>query len=507
MAPERNEMTAEREEPLLLRLRGVTKSFPGVRALNQVDLELRRGETLALLGENGAGKSTLIRILAGAHQPDEGTVEIEGRPVDIPNPAAAWRMGISIIHQEFNLLPYLSVAENIFLGHEIARNGVLSLSAEKRRAKEVLRRLGSEIDPSTPCSRLTVAQQQLVEIAKALSLDSKILVMDEPSATLTQAETDRLLEIIRELTKEGIGVIYISHRLEEIFGVADRALILRDGERIDVVETATTSREALIEKMVGRRLDQEFPTRDAGPMGETRLHVQGLTRAPAVNNVSFELRRGEILGLAGLVGSGRTEVARLIFGADQASSGTIELNGRSYAPRNPREAIRKGIGLLTEDRKSQGLILNQQIRHNFGLPNLRKFSRAGIVESKRELNALRTYIDRLPIKIASPNHNASTLSGGNQQKVVLAKWLETDAEVLIFDEPTRGIDVGAKYEIYVLMRELAKRGKSILMISSELPEALAMSDRLLVMRNGRITGEIANPAEATQEEALEYAIQ
>jgi len=490
----------------LLSMRGIDKSFPGVQALRQVDLDLQRGEVLALLGENGAGKSTLIKVLGGAHRPDAGSIVIEGDRAHIASPADAQRAGIAVIYQEFNLVPTLSARENIFLGQERAKVSFVRRREERRDADALFRRLGVLVDPETLCRDLTVAQQQIVEIAKALWLDARIVVMDEPSATLTPKEIDRLVDVIRELQASGIGVIYISHRLDEIFNIADRVTILRDGGHVMTSPIGGLTRDQLIEAMVGRKLENEFPARNV-PRGEQRLVVRGLTRRGVVRDVSLTVQRGEVLGLTGLVGAGRTETARLIFGADHRDAGLIELDGKTLRIRNPRDAIRAGICLLTEDRKSQGLLLRQSARHNFGLPNLDSFSSAGFLKQAAERAMFADYIDKLDIKIPHQDQPAGLLSGGNQQKVVLAKWLARNCKVVIFDEPTRGIDVGAKYEFYVLMNAMAAQGMAIIMISSELPEVLGMSDRILVMHAGRITGQITDVEHATQEQIMQLAVQ
>ncbi len=492
------------DAPLLV-MRGIEKSFPGVRALKGVDLELHAGEVVALLGENGAGKSTLIKVLAGAQLPDAGSIHISGRRVAITNPIEAARAGIAVIYQEFNLVPSLSAADNIFLGRERSAAGFVPRREERRRAAELFRRVGVPVDPGTPCRDLTVAQQQVVEIAKALSLDARILVMDEPSATLTPQEVARLFAVIRDLKSQGIGVVYISHRLDEVFAIADRVLVLRDGRCVGSCPIGQVGRDDLIEMMVGRRLDEEFPKRRA-PVGPPRLVVKDLRGGPRVRGVSFEVRRGEVLGLTGLVGAGRTETARLISGADRPDAVTIALDGRVLAIRQPRDAIRAGICLLTEDRKAQGLVLGHSVRDNFALPSLPRLARFGFVRHGPERRALDRYIKSLDIRVRHQDQPAKYLSGGNQQKVVLAKWLERNCEAIIFDEPTRGVDVGAKYEIYLLMNALAAAGKAILMISSELPEVLGMSDRILVMHEGRVTGEVADVAHATQEQIMRLAV-
>ena len=494
----------EQDAPLL-QMRGVDKVFPGVHALREVDLTLAAGEVLALLGENGAGKSTLIKVLGGAHEPTSGSVHLNGEGVDIHSPHASQEAGIGIIYQEFNLVPHLSARENIFLGREKIRGGLIDARAERRLALRLFERLGTTIDPEERCEKLTVAQQQVVEIAKALSMDARILVMDEPSATLTPQEVGRLLQIVGDLREEGLGIIYISHRLDEVYTIADRIMVLRDGEHVGTHGVEELGRDALIELMVGRKIENEFP-KHTPTLGDDRLVVNGLSRGSAVQDVSFSVRAGEVLALTGLVGAGRTELVRLIFGADRREAGTVALDGRELDLRSPRDAIRAGIGLLTEDRKGQGLILGQSVRENFGLPNLQEFARGGFVDRRREGRSLGRFVDTLRIKIPGQEERVENLSGGNQQKVVLAKWLQRNCEVIIFDEPTRGIDVGAKYEIYLLINELAKEGKAIIMISSELPEVLGIADRILVMHEGRLTGEISDVRSATQEDIMKLAV-
>lgn len=495
---------ASNHKPLLQMIE-INKSFPGIRALSDVDLSLAHGEVLALLGENGAGKSTLIKILGGAHQPDSGSIQIEGKVVEIDSPSAAIHAGIGIIYQELNLVPALTAWENIFLGREKTNAGFIRRGEERQQAIKLFERIGVDIPIDVPCRQLSIAQQQIVEIAKTVSQEVRLIVMDEPSAALTSQEVSRLFTIVRDLKSLGIGVIYISHRLEEIFEIADRVMFLRDGKQVGQAPIEGLTRQRMIEMMVGRPMEDEFPKRDH-TLGAPRLKVQGLNRGRAVQDVSFEVCRGEVLGLTGLVGAGRTETVRLIFGADIADAGTIHLDGRRLQIRTPRDAIREGICLLTEDRKHQGLVLGLGVRENFGLPNLRALSSSGFVRHQDERNAFSKYVDSLNIRISHQEQIAGNLSGGNQQKVVLAKWLERDAEVIIFDEPTRGIDVGAKYEIYLLINELANQGKAIIIISSELPEVLGISDRILVMHEGRVTGQIEDVATATQEQIMHLAI-
>ena len=489
----------------LLQMRGIVKSFPGVKALRGVHLELHAGEVLALIGENGAGKSTLMRILGGAQCADEGVILINGSETLFRSPQDSRSAGIAVIYQEFNLVPGLTAVENIFLGHETTRGGLVDKRSERERAAFIFGRLGAEVDLDTPCRRLTTAQQQLVEIAKALAFDSRIIVMDEPSAALTAHEVGRLFEIIRDLKKQGISIIYISHRINEIFEITDRVTVLRDGVNVGARPTAEITRAGMIQLMVGRELTDEFPRRSTVP-GPVRLEVCGLHRGRAVSGVSFTVKRGEILAFTGLVGAGRTETMRLLFGADRREAGEIRLDGEKLSIGSPADAIGAGIGFLPEDRKTQGLVLAHTVRENFGLPNLDRLSNNGFVRMRAERQELARYVKHLRVKISGEEQRAGSLSGGNQQKVVLAKWLARNCEILIFDEPTRGVDVGAKFEIYVLMNELVAAGKSIIMISSELPEVLGMADRILVMHAGRITGEIKDVPAATQEQVMRLAI-
>ncbi|MDA7640908.1 sugar ABC transporter ATP-binding protein [Opitutaceae bacterium] len=489
----------------VLEMKEIVKTFPGVKALKGVSLKLQKGEALGLVGENGAGKSTLIKTLGGVHLPESGEIRVGGQCVSLTTPSVSQSRGIAIIYQEFNLAPNLTASENLFLGKEVTRHGFINHSREEDLTRELFHRLGMDIDPRAKCRDLTVAEQQTVEIARALAADAQIIVMDEPTAALSKQEVDKLLAIIEDLKREGISIIYISHRLEEVFAIADRITVLRDGESVGESATADVSKNQLIEWMVGRPMEEEFPKRkvDRGPVC---LKVEGLSRGGAVQDVSFELHEGEVLGLAGLVGSGRTETARLLFGADPADSGSILLKGAKIDLGNPRDSIERGICLLSEDRKEQGLILIHSSVENFGLPNLKEFQKNVFIDQGAEVDAFKGYVNSLKIRLSNPSRKVGELSGGNQQKVVLAKWLQRNADIFIFDEPTRGIDVGAKYEIYLLINQLVKGGKSVLLISSELPEVIGMSDRIIVMKEGRIQGEVNDAQRASQEEVLELAL-
>ena len=491
--------------PLLLEMRRIDKSFPGVHALDNVSMKLHGGEVIGLVGENGAGKSTLIKVLGGAHLPDSGRIFIEGRSVSILSPTAAQQTGVSIIYQEFNLIPDLTVRENIFLGREKTRMSFIRASEERRATLALFEKIGINIDPDARCSELNLAQQQTVEIARALSVDAKIIVMDEPTATLTTQEVSRLFAMIRELKSRGLGIIYISHRLEEVFEVADRVMVLRDGVHVGTEDIDDVDRERLIEMMVGRPVDSEFPKHSVRP-GRERLRVENLCHGRTVRNVSFSARAGEILGFASLVGAGRTEIMRLVFGAERPDSGRIFIDSDKVEMRSPGDAIRRGICLLTEDRKRQGLVLIHSCRENYGLPNLDRLAGRFFVNRRKEQREFCDFAGSLRIKTPGPEQLITNLSGGNQQKVVIAKWLARSADIMIFDEPTRGIDVGAKYEIYLLMNRLAEEGKAVIMISSELPEILGLSDRIIVMHEGQVKGEIVDVSNATQEDILSMAI-
>ena len=491
----------------LLTVEGVSKGFPGVQALKDVRLDLDAGEVHAVVGENGAGKSTLMKVVAGIYQPDAGTIRLDGEPVQIHGPLAAQALGISIIHQELQLMPDLTIAENIYIGRE-SRRALGLLVDDKdlnRRATELFDRLGISLNPRTKVGDLLVAQQQVVEIAKALSFNARVLIMDEPTAALTASETDALFAMIRDLKERGTGILYISHRMEELKKISDRITVLRDGEYVGTVDTADTELRHVISMMVGRQIQGEVrPDVEPGER-ETVLEVRGLSTKTLLEDVSFELRRGEILGFAGLMGAGRTEVARAICGADPIASGEIIVHGAPATIHNPADAARLGIGYLSEDRKRYGLMLDQDVNLNILISSLSDYTNVvGMVRDELGRETSRRYVGSMKIKTPSIRQRTKNLSGGNQQKIVISKWLAKDCDILIFDEPTRGIDVGAKEEIYALLESLAREGKAIMMISSELPEILRMSHRVVVMSEGRVTGILDN-AEADQETIMEYA--
>ena len=491
---------------LLVEAKDISKSFPGVRALSGARFELLPGEVHALMGENGAGKSTLMKILAGIYARDSGEIRYDGALVDFAGPREAQQAGIGIIHQELQLMNHLTVAQNIFIGREPKRAFGLLLDDDRlnRDASALLAHLNLSIDPRTVVGGLTVAKQQMVEIAKALSFNSRVLIMDEPTAALNNAEIAELFKMIRELKSRGVGIIYISHKMDELKQIGDRVTVLRDGEYVGTVDAATTGMATIIGMMVGRTISDERLAGSGRP-GEVALDVRRLECGPLVRDVSFSVRRGEILGFAGLMGAGRTEVARAVFGADRLQSGEIFVHGKRCAVRTPEHAVAAGIGYLSEDRKRFGLALGMDVEANVVMSNLSRYlSFAGFLKSKPMRRAAEKFIRLLNIRTPSAAQEVRLLSGGNQQKVVVAKWLDRDCDILFFDEPTRGIDVGAKSEIYKLLRTLADQGKAIVMISSELPEILRMSDRIIVMCEGRITGELA-AEQATQERIMELA--
>jgi ribose transport system ATP-binding protein len=487
-------------------MRGIGKSFPGVRALADVTLDLHAGEVLALVGENGAGKSTLMKILAGAQRADAGSILIDGRAVSIASPRDAEQLGIGMIYQEFNLVPQLSALHNIVLGSEPTARGMLDERAARAKAEAVLRELAIDLPLDRLAARLSVAQQQLVEITKALSRHARIIVMDEPTAALTDREIEALFELIARLKGAGTGIIYISHRMDELPKIADRITVLRDGTIVETRATSAFPPNEVIRAMVGRPLDAHFPPlTDVPADAPVVLDVRDLARPPAVNGVSFHVRAGEIVGLAGLIGAGRTEVVRAIAGADLPRGGTVSVEGTVLRVRSPRDGIDGGIAFITEDRKAQGLVLGMSVRNNTTLAHLAQFTGAGgLLDSKREDAAATREVDELRVRTPSIQQLVRNLSGGNQQKVVLAKWLLGQARVFLFDEPTRGIDVGAKAEIYSLMLALCHGGAAIVMVSSELPEVLGMSHRILVVRGGRIVRELPR-AQATPDAVIAAA--
>jgi ribose transport system ATP-binding protein len=485
----------------------IDKRFTSVHALRQVDFDLDEGEIHALVGENGAGKSTLMKVLVGINSKDSGQIRYLGHLFNPRDPKHALEMGIGIIHQELNMMDHLTVAQNIFIGRESTKLGGLLLDkrGQNRRAEELFKRLKMNIDPTEQVGRLTVGRQQMVEIATAVSHRLRILILDEPTAALTDTEISELFTIMRDLASHGVGMIHISHRLEEIHQIADRVTVLRDGELVDTKKTSEVTKQQIINMMVGRVIYEQPKAKSAVPPGSPAvLRVHKLNAGKLVRDVSFELRKGEILGLAGLIGAGRTETARAIFGADEIQSGSIEVNGRRVKIRSPQDAVAKGIGYLSEDRKRFGLAINLSVKDNTVMATYDQFQRGLFVYARKVRAVTEEYIEKLSIKTPSLEQLLRNLSGGNQQKVVVAKWLIRNCDILIFDEPTRGIDVGAKSEIYTLMNELTREGKSIIMISSELPEILRMSDRILVMCEGRITGEL-KIEEASQEAIMELA--
>lgn len=495
----------------LISITHLTKSFPGVKALNDCQFELAPGEVHALMGENGAGKSTLMKVLAGVYTKDAGEIRMDGQEVDIPTPRAAQALGIGIIHQELNLMNHLSAAQNIFIGREpMGRFGVF-VDQQKMvvDTQAIFDRLHLQLDPRVEVGELTVAKQQMVEIAKALSFNSRVLIMDEPTAALNNAEIDDLFRIIRQLKSQGVGIVYISHKMDELKVISDRVTVMRDGQYIGTVPTASTSMDTIIGMMVGRALDVHQPVAytHTDDSDAVMLEVKGLNRGRSIKNVSFSVRKGEILGFAGLMGAGRTEVARAIFGADARDSGEVWVKGQPVDIRAPSDAVKLGIGYLSEDRKRYGLATGMDVQSNILLANLKNFVSMGFWLKRTDIERMaHKYVAQLGIKTPSIFQRAGLLSGGNQQKIVIAKWLLRDCEVLFFDEPTRGIDVGAKSEIYKLLHALAEQGRAIVMISSELPEVLRMSHRIVVMCEGRVTG-VLSAAEATQEKIMQLATQ
>lgn len=486
-----------------IELKGVSKIFPGVRALNQIDLEVYPGEVLGLVGENGAGKSTLIKILTGAHRNDEGIINIEGKETVIDGPKHAMALGITAIYQELNIVKQLTVAENVFLGREVKKGKLLDRGYMIQKSSELLKDLGQEINPKLPISMLGVGQQQMVEIAKALSVKTKVLIMDEPTASLSNREVKELLRTVKSLREKGIGIVYISHRLEEIVEICDRVTVMRDGEKVKTLQKNEITTDTLIKLMVGRNLEEQFPKVET-KKGKEVLRVEGLSRNGVFENITFDIKEGEILGVAGLVGAGRTEVMRVIFGADSKDAGEVYIHGKKAKITCPRDAMRNKIAFLTEDRKGQGLILDNTVAFNMNISSFDKIRKGFLLDGKKSKQRCAENIKKLDINPPLDSFIVRQFSGGNQQKVVIAKWLNTDADIYIFDEPTRGIDVGAKVEVYNVMNELVSKGAAIIMVSSEMPEVLGMSDRIIVMHEGKLTGEF-DRKEANQENIMKAA--
>ena len=492
--------------PVILEMKGIVKSFGPVKALKGVDFDLRAGEVHALMGENGAGKSTLMKVLTGIHNANEGTIHYNGKQVVYSKPKEAMEDGIVIVHQELNMMNHLTVAQNIFIGREEFRHNLLiDDGASIKKAKKLFDLLKLDINPTEKVGNLTVGKQQMVEIAKALSMDAKVIVFDEPTAALTESEINELFVIIDDLRSKGVGIIYISHRMDEIARITDRVTVMRDGEYVGTVNTKDTTKDEIIAMMVGRTIYEDPKAASAvADDAPVVLEVKNLNAGSSVKDVSFQLRKGEILGFSGLMGAGRTEVARLLFGADKKESGTISVNGKEVTINSPQDAIREGIGYLSEDRKRYGCIVDMTIANNTVMTNLDKYIKGGLIDDGEIVKVSDEFVKQLRTKTPSSKQLVRNLSGGNQQKVVIAKWLEQNSDILIFDEPTRGIDVGAKSEIYTLMNDLVAQGKSIIMISSELTEILRMSDRIVVMCEGRKTGEL-DISQATQERILALA--
>ncbi|MEM1505731.1 sugar ABC transporter ATP-binding protein [Domibacillus sp. 8LH] len=492
----------------LLQMKNISKTFPGVKALDNVMLEVKKGEVHALIGENGAGKSTLIKILAGIYKPDPGAAfYFEGKEAEIQKPIDATLKGISIIYQDLSLFPNLSVAENIYIGRDSDKKPwkKMKWNEMEDKAKKALKELGVEIDVHTPVEKLSIAQQQLIEIARALAFDSKLIVMDEPTSSLSSGEVEKLYKVIDDLKNRGISIIFVSHKLKELFTVSDRFTVLRDGKYVGTYDTEELNEDKLIQLMVGRQVLYE-KNKEKVKTGKTLLEVKGLSKEGNFKDITFELKEGEVLGITGLVGSGRTELAQAIFGVNRPYKGELKINGETVVIKSSEDAVKKGIAYVPESRKTQGLVLRQSIINNISLPVLKQLrNKFKLIDRKKEVQLAKHYVETLDVRPALPNRAAGDLSGGNQQKVVIGKWLSTKPKILIIDEPTNGIDIGAKSEIHKLMRKLAAEGMGIIMISSELPEVLAVSDRILIMRHGRIAGEVGIE-EATQENIMNYAL-
>ncbi len=490
---------------VILDMRQIDKSFPGVHALDHVDFNIRRGEVHALMGENGAGKSTLMKVLTGIYKMDSGSIVFEGKEREFTTPKEAQDAGVVIVHQELNMINHLTVAQNIFIGREPKRGMFIDDNKMNKEAAKLFERLNIDINPKDKMMDLTVGKQQMCEIAKAVSHDAKVIVFDEPTAALTDGEIVELFDIIRDLRSKGMGIVYISHRMNEIEEISDRVTVMRDGTYVGTVNTVDTNKDEIISMMVGRVIYEDPKAESNVPAdAPVVLKVENLNAGRMVKNVSFELRKGEILGFSGLMGAGRTETARAIFGADEKDSGEIYINGQKVEIKSPEDAVNNGIGYLSEDRRRYGIVVEKTVAENVTMATLENYMSGSFIDEEAERKEAENYIEQLSIKTPSPYQKVSNLSGGNQQKVVIAKWLARDCDILIFDEPTRGIDVGAKNEIYQLMNELVAQGKSIIMISSEITEILRMSDRIMVMCEGSITGEL-DISEATQESIMHAA--
>ena len=490
----------------ILEVENVSKSFPGVQALDSVSFTLRQGEVHAIVGENGAGKSTLMKILSGVYQADQGTIRCKGKVVNFRNVNQAYDAGIRIIYQELNLVPHLSVAANIFIGREpLTRLGTLDKKKMNADAIAILNRLNIRLDPTIQLNKLPVSKQQMVEIAKALSTESEVLIMDEPTSALTESEIDELFEVIHTLRDRGVAIIYISHRLEELKRIVDRISIFRDGHSVSTDNYSAIGMDEIVNRMVGRKLENKFPPKQNTPTTEKLLEVRNIARSDILRDISFDLYRGEILGIAGLMGAGRSELGRAIFGADSIDSGEVVMNGNRLSLRSPADGIKAGIAYLSENRKEEGLAVRMNLTENITMANVQKISQHfGVLSSSREMEVAQRYVGELLIKTPSLFQIVNNLSGGNQQKVVVAKWLFCNSKILIFDEPTRGIDVGTKYAIYELIGALARDGRGVIVISSELPEILGLTDRLLVLHEGKLAATLTT-ADTTQEEILSYA--
>ena len=490
---------------VLLEMRGIRKSFYGNEVLHSVDLTLEAGTVLALMGENGAGKSTMMNILVGIHKRDGGTIRIDGQEVNIESTHDAQKLGIAMIHQELSSVVEMSVAENIYLGREPVKNGFIDYRKMYKDTEELLKNLNINLNPKTKMGKLRVADQQLVEIAKAVSQNARILIMDEPTSSITDREVENLYGIIRDLKMRKTGIIYISHKMEEVYTITDQITVLRDGASIATWNTKEATNDMVVKAMVGRELTEQYPKRKV-EIGDTILELKNFTQEGVFENISFKLRRGEILGLVGLVGAGRTETMQALFGITKPDSGEVYLKGQKVEFKKPVDAIKNGLAYVTEDRKGEGLVLPMSIAHNITLPSMKELSRKIFIKQKEEKDRVGKEITDLKVKTTSPNLAVKNLSGGNQQKVVLAKWMLKNPDVIIFDEPTRGIDVGAKAEIYKLMNEFVAEGKAIIMISSELPEAMGMSDRILVLSNHKMSGELSKN-EFNQKSLMKLAMQ